>query len=90
MQLLMGLTGLPSAIYEYEVSCAVEMRRASDGIVVWSHAVGGSGRMFAGLYYGYGKSEEFAVLLSRGLHAALESLAKEIRTREFSYWKREP
>jgi hypothetical protein len=90
MQLLTGLAGLPSAIYEYSVTCTLEMRRASDDVVVWSHTVEDSGRMFVGVYYGYGKYEEFAVLLGQGLHAAMENLAKEIRTRELSHWKRGP
>ena len=90
MRLLIGLAGLPTEIYEYAVSSALEMRRASDDVVVWSHAVEGSGRMFVGVYYGFGKYEEFAVLLGQGLRAAMESLASEIRARELSYWKGGP
>ena len=87
---LTGLAGIPTDMYEYAVSFTVEMRRASDDVVVWSHAVEGSGRMFVGVYYGFGKGEEFAVLLSRGLHAAMESLANEIRARDLSYWQGRP
>lgn len=86
MQLLMGLAGLPSDICEYSVSFALEMRRASDDVIVWSHAVEGSGRMFVGAYYGYSGYEKFADLVGEGLHTAMESLANEIRMKEPSYW----
>jgi hypothetical protein len=89
-RLLLGLSGLPVEIHEYDVSFTMEARRAADDIVVWSHTVQGSRRKFVGVYYGGGQYEEFAVLLRKGLHSAMESLAAEIRMRPPSYWKAGP
>jgi hypothetical protein len=88
--LFLALAGLPTDIYECAVSFTVEVRRASDDIVVWSHEVEGSRLNFVGAYYGSGRYDDFAGLLRQGLHAAMASLANEIRTRDLSYWKGGP
>jgi len=90
LDLFLALAGLPYEIYECAVSFTVEARRASDDIVVWSHEVEDSRLNFVGVYYGGGRYDNFAILLRQGLHAAMESLENEIRTRDLSYWKGGP
>jgi hypothetical protein len=87
---IIGLAGLPMDIYEYTLALSMEMRRTSDNTIVWSYATEGSRSQVAGAYYGGAPYDGFAALLSQKLHSAMESLAKEIRTKELSYWKREP
>lgn len=65
----------------------LEMRRASDDTIVWSHTVEGFRRKYVGAYYGGERYDGFADLLSQGLHSGMESLANEIRTKQLSYRK---
>jgi hypothetical protein len=79
--------GLPAGKVNNSISLAIEMRRASDGVVVWSHEVRGTRSEIVGAYYNWAADfEGFPLILREGLHQGMEKLAAAIKIKEPNYW----
>ena len=85
---LLPLIGLPIGNTQNSLSLFLEMRRASDNIVVWSYEVNGEWGKTVGIYYNWAADfDGYPLILREGLHAGMEKLADDLRTKELGYWK---
>jgi hypothetical protein len=85
---LLPLLGLPIGTTQNSISLILEMKRASDGVVVWSYEVNGEWGKTVGIYYNWAADfDGYPLILREGLHAGMEKLADDLRTKELDYWK---
>lgn len=85
---LLWFLGLPSGTTHNAISLSLEMKRASDKVVVWSHEVTGEWGKTVGLYYNWAADfDGYPLILSEGLHKGMEKLASDISNKNIDYWK---
>lgn len=85
---LLWFLGLPAGTTHNAVSLTLEMKRASDKVVVWSHEVKGEWDKTVGLYYNWAADfDGYPLIMSEGLHKGMEKLASDIASKNIDYWK---
>jgi hypothetical protein len=85
---MLWFLGLPAGTTHNALSVTLEMRRASDKVVVWSHEVKGEWDKTVGLYYNWAADfDGYPLLMSEGLHKGMEKLANDISSKKIDYWK---
>jgi len=71
--------GLPSSYVTNSIDFSLQLKRISDGIVVWRHDVKGEWDKTAGLYYNWGTEfDGYPLLVKDGLVEGMKKLTKEI------------
>lgn len=82
------LLGLPAGTTHNAVNLSLEMKRATDNVVVWSHEVKGEWDKTVGLYYNWAADfDGYPLIISEGLHKGMEKLANDISNKNIDYWK---
>jgi len=80
--------GLPVGTTHNEVDLVLEMRRASDKRLLWSHEVKGEYEKTVGFYYNWGADfDGYPAILGDGLHKGMEKLAGDLTSKGIDYWK---
>jgi hypothetical protein len=76
---LLWFVGLPSSYVTNSVDFSLQLKRVSDGVVVWSHDVKAEWDKTAGLYYNWGTEfDGYPLMVKNGLVEGMKKLAKEI------------
>jgi hypothetical protein len=85
---LLWILGLPAGTTHNAINLTLEMKRATDGVVVWTHEVKGEWDKTVGLYYNWAADfDGYPLIMSEGLHKGMEKLAKDISEKDIDYWK---
>lgn len=80
--------GLPAGTTHNAINLSLEMKRTSDGVVVWTHEITGEWGKTVGLYYNWAADfDGFPLIISEGLHRGMEKLAKDITDKNIHYWR---
>ena len=88
--ILPWMIGLPQGRVYNSLDIQYEMRRTSDGAVVWKGAIDGKWDRLFGLYYNFSKDEPYTginKILKDGLHDTLSALVEDIKSKPLEYWK---
>ena len=87
--ILPWVTGLPQGMVYNSLNVEYEMRRSSDGVVVWKGDIDGKWNRLFGLYYNYAPDEPYTginEILRHQLHDVLTVLAEDIKKDPQKYW----
>lgn len=82
--------GLPQGKVYNTLNIQYEMRRTIDGVLVWKGDIAGSWGKLFGVWYNYSSDEPYTginLILSRGLHDKLSTLAEDIKKDPQKYWE---
>lgn len=85
---LLWYLGLPAGTTHNDLVLSLEMKRASDNAVVWSHEITGEWGKTVGLYYNWAADfDGYSIILRDGLHKGMEKLSKDLMSKDLEYWK---
>jgi hypothetical protein len=82
--------GLPIGKVYNGLDIHFEMRRLSDGAVVWEHDIKGDWNTIIGAYYGSYQDEPYTginKILRQGLHDGILKMSEDIKNKPIEYWK---
>jgi hypothetical protein len=81
--------GLPASYVTNSVDFTLQLKRVSDGTVVWKHEVKGFWDKTTGLYYNWGTEfDGFTLIVKNGLEDGMKNIAKEISEKGPDAFKR--
>jgi len=73
------ILGLPCSYVTNSIDFSLQLKRISDGVVVWRHDVKGEWDKTTGLYYNWGTEfDGYPLMVKNGLVEGMKKLAKEI------------
>lgn len=77
---LLWFVGLPSSNVNNYVDFSLQLKRVSDGMVVWKHDVKGEWNKTAGLYYNWGTEfDGFPIIIREGLVEGMKKIASQMK-----------
>jgi hypothetical protein len=82
------LLGLPASSTNNNIDINLTLKRATDGVELWHHKIKKDWHMVGGIYYNWGSDfDGYPLMMQEGLHEGMESLLKQIKEKDISYWK---
>lgn len=85
---MLWFVGLPAGTTHNAINLSLEMRRASDNVVVWTHDIKGEWDKTVGMYYNWAADfDGYPVILSEGLHEGMKKLSNDLKGKDITYWK---